>query len=316
MNELFGDYEGMEEWHSWGIDYEGEASMIPGVGGSFIYPGIDDFDASWTSQPFGSGSIGREASSLDGFAGYDLRGFSEPNRHHRTESLRHNETIPHTQDAWSTHVALPLTIHRHASARVGHPSTSAALSPPMPRLSSEWSPEYQLPEATCVAADPSASANLSYAPAEAHWSKAHVRSDPPLTDYGNGLMPRRRTRRSDDDEYTASWIRGDGNDRAGWCGICRSWHKLKNSAYWYHMHYFHGISCVTGKPFDKPLSWRQAQGSTGWEALCGGCNQWVSVGRADRATTPYYRHAYRCQIKDNPALTRSQSLAKSRSPGR
>ncbi|CAK1355291.1 unnamed protein product [Cercospora beticola] len=51
------------------------------------------------------------------------------------------------------------------------------------------------------------------------------------------LMPRRQSPRFAGDEYTARWVRGYGTDRAGWCGFCSSWHKLKDSAYWYHMHY-------------------------------------------------------------------------------
>ena len=53
--------------------------------------------------------------------------------------------------------------------------------------------------------------------------------------------------RFDGDLYTAEWIRGEGSDRAGWCGFCSSWHRMKDSAFWYHMHYSHGISYTTGK---------------------------------------------------------------------
>lgn len=38
--------------------------------------------------------------------------------------------------------------------------------------------------------------------------------------------------RFDGDLYTASWVRGEGAERAGWCGYCSSWLKLKDSAYW------------------------------------------------------------------------------------
>ena len=37
------------------------------------------------------------------------------------------------------------------------------------------------------------------------------------------------------DLYTATWVRGDGAEREGWCGYCSSWHRLKDSAYWVRM---------------------------------------------------------------------------------
>ncbi|PPJ51803.1 hypothetical protein CBER1_09439 [Cercospora berteroae] len=118
------------------------------------------------------------------------------------------------------------------------------------------------------------------------------------------LMPRRQSPRFAGDEYTARWVRGYGTDRAGWCGFCSSWHKLKDSAYWYHMHYSHGISCATGKPFEAPQARRNAEGAVGFEVLCGCCNQWVYVGRLDRWQTPYYRHAYKCQMKNRFGVDR------------
>ncbi|KAF2173132.1 hypothetical protein M409DRAFT_17079 [Zasmidium cellare ATCC 36951] len=131
----------------------------------------------------------------------------------------------------------------------------------------------------------------------------------------DGLVPRRQDPRFAGDEYTAKWVRGDRLDRAGWCSRCSTWHKLKDSAYWYHMHYSHGISCLTGKSFDLPAAWRSAQGSVGYEALCGGCKQWVVVGRAERWRTPYFRHAYKCQqVKNNPNLQRVPSRPKTGLP--
>ena len=39
--------------------------------------------------------------------------------------------------------------------------------------------------------------------------------------------------RSEGDLYTAPFIKGEGVERMGWCSFCSSWHKLKDSAYWY-----------------------------------------------------------------------------------
>ncbi|KAK0935720.1 hypothetical protein LTR29_012722 [Friedmanniomyces endolithicus] len=48
---------------------------------------------------------------------------------------------------------------------------------------------------------------------------------------------RSQSPRFEGDLYAALWVSGEGADRTGWCGYCSSWHKLKDSAYWYHMQY-------------------------------------------------------------------------------
>ncbi|KXT03889.1 hypothetical protein AC578_8946 [Pseudocercospora eumusae] len=139
-------------------------------------------------------------------------------------------------------------------------------------------------------------------------------SDPPVSTFQGEQRLKRQSPRFSGDQYTARWVRGEGIDRAGWCGVCSSWHRLKDSAYWYHMHYSHGISCATGKPFNDPDAWRHAHGAVGYEALCGGCCQWVYVGRSERWHTPYYRHAYKCLMRNKPLVDRSRSIGKSTSP--
>lgn len=59
--------------------------------------------------------------------------------------------------------------------------------------------------------------------------------DPPLIPYPYGGMPRQQSPRFDGDEYAASWVRGSGVERDAWCGFCPTWHRLKDSAYWYHV---------------------------------------------------------------------------------
>lgn len=61
------------------------------------------------------------------------------------------------------------------------------------------------------------------------------RFDPPLVPCVDGAMPRQQLPRFVGDEYAASWIRGTGVERVGWCGFCPTWHRLKDSAYWYHV---------------------------------------------------------------------------------
>lgn len=59
--------------------------------------------------------------------------------------------------------------------------------------------------------------------------------DPPMVPYHDGAMPRQQSPRFIGDKYAASWIRGVGVERVGWCGFCPTWHRLKDSAYWYHV---------------------------------------------------------------------------------
>ena len=123
------------------------------------------------------------------------------------------------------------------------------------------------------------------------------RANPPSTHDDTGQLLQKQTPKFAGDLYTALWIRGEGTERAGWCGFCCKWYKLKDSAYWYHLHYSHGISCATGQPLDRPreLRWRPA--TSGYEALCGNCAEWVSIGKGQKVCTTYFRHAYKCATK-------------------
>ncbi|GJJ76983.1 cell cycle checkpoint control protein RAD9A [Entomortierella parvispora] len=62
--------------------------------------------------------------------------------------------------------------------------------------------------------------------------------------------------RSDDDLYTPRWTKGTGREKVGLCPICMPerefWQKMKCSAYWYHLHYHHGISAQTGAAYPAP----------------------------------------------------------------
>ena len=113
------------------------------------------------------------------------------------------------------------------------------------------------------------------------------------------LHPRRQPTRFTGDLYTPPYVRGDGTTRAGWCTLCSSWHTLKDSAYWYHMHFAHGISCATGKSMPTPLRSRltagAARGVGDSEALCGCCGRWVLIVTGEKGKTAWWRHAYRCK---------------------
>lgn len=119
------------------------------------------------------------------------------------------------------------------------------------------------------------------------------------------LRPRQQNPRFEHDLYTPTWVRGHGNTRSGWCGYCASWHTLKDSAYWYHMHFAHGISCATGARLPGPCRFQATVGASrgvgDWEALCGECGRWVLVVAGEKGKTAWFRHAYKCNLKGTAA---------------
>lgn len=110
------------------------------------------------------------------------------------------------------------------------------------------------------------------------------------------MIPHEQELRFDGDLYTPRWVRGHGNKREGWCGICKPgrWLVLKNSAFWYDKSFTHGISAATGSPFQEPQETRRMDGNPDvWEGLCGSCNEWVALVSSKKKGTTWFRHAYK-----------------------
>ncbi len=110
------------------------------------------------------------------------------------------------------------------------------------------------------------------------------------------LIPHEQELRFEGDLYTPKWVRGHGNKREGWCGICKPgrWLVLKNSAYWYDKSFTHGISAATGSPFQEPQETRRMDGNPDvWEGLCGSCNDWIALVSSKKKGTTWFRHAYK-----------------------
>ncbi|KAI3400922.1 hypothetical protein diail_1129 [Diaporthe ilicicola] len=131
------------------------------------------------------------------------------------------------------------------------------------------------------------------------------------------LVPHEQELRFDGDLYTPKWVRGHGNKREGWCGICKPgrWLVLKNSAFWYDKSFTHGISAATGQPFNEPQETRRMDGNPDvWEGLCGSCNDWIALVSSKKKGTTWFRHAYKChthpKIKDAPKRRRESSHQK------
>lgn len=128
------------------------------------------------------------------------------------------------------------------------------------------------------------------------------------------LVPHEQELRFEGDLYTPKWVRGHGNKREGWCGICKPgrWLVLKNSAFWYDKSFTHGISAATGNPFQEPQETRRMDGNPDvWEGLCGSCNEWIALVSSKKKGTTWFRHAYKChthpKIKDAPKRRRESS---------
>ncbi len=113
------------------------------------------------------------------------------------------------------------------------------------------------------------------------------------------------------DLYTPAYVRNNGIEREGWCGICRPgrWLVLKNSAFWYDKSFKHGISAASGTRFQEPVEVRRTTGKVdgeregkgaeqgnGWEGLCGTCGVWITLSGGKRGGVPWFRHAYKVSL--------------------
>ena len=108
--------------------------------------------------------------------------------------------------------------------------------------------------------------------------------------------PRVQELRFEGDLYTPKYVRGHGNKREGWCGICKPgrWLDLKNSAFWYDKSFTHGISAATGSAFESPKETRRMKGNPDvWEGLCHNCHQWIALISSKKKRTTWFRHAYK-----------------------
>ncbi|RUS29605.1 hypothetical protein BC938DRAFT_480459 [Jimgerdemannia flammicorona] len=114
--------------------------------------------------------------------------------------------------------------------------------------------------------------------------------------------PRRQRLRYPGDKYTPIWVRYSGQLKEGFCDTCKpgKWLQLKNSAFWYHKQFIHGISSVSGREFVPPVERRWADQDV-MEGLCNQCLQWVPISNTKRKNTMlWYRHAHKCHVYHKP----------------
>jgi hypothetical protein len=115
------------------------------------------------------------------------------------------------------------------------------------------------------------------------------------------MIPRQEDPPSTTDLYKPRWVRGKGHDREGWCGRCEGgcWAKLKNSGFWYHRSYTHGISPNTGRAYPPPCQWRLSDGNPSrWEGLCDQCGEWLKVDTTKKGHNSWFRHVVKCHPKN------------------
>lgn len=112
------------------------------------------------------------------------------------------------------------------------------------------------------------------------------------------LKPLEQELRFEGDLYTPRFVRGRGNKREGWCGICKPgrWLVLKNSGYWYDKSFSHGIS-ATGTTFDGPSETRRMEGNPEvWEGLCRSCGEWIALISSKKKGIPWFRHTSKASL--------------------
>ncbi|KAF2738784.1 hypothetical protein EJ04DRAFT_26442 [Polyplosphaeria fusca] len=147
-------------------------------------------------------------------------------------------------------------------------------------------------------------------------------SNPPESDMNPSdpdLKPHEQDLRFGGDLYTPRWVRGHGNKREGWCGLCKPgrWLVLKNSAFWYDKSFTHGVSAATGAAFQGPQDTRRTEGNLDvWEGLCGSCGEWIPLVSSKKKGTTWFRHAYKChthpKVKDGPKRRRETNTVRAR----
>ncbi|KAF8978112.1 hypothetical protein BGZ52_006383 [Haplosporangium bisporale] len=115
---------------------------------------------------------------------------------------------------------------------------------------------------------------------------------------------RKQKLRFEGDQYTPQWVRNTGQAKEGFCDTCSpgKWLQLKNSAFWYHKQFYHGISSVSGKLFSNPVQTRQME-QDDVEGLCHQCNEWIAISNHKRQNSMlWYRHAHKCHIYHKPKI--------------
>ena len=103
-----------------------------------------------------------------------------------------------------------------------------------------------------------------------------------------------------DDLYTPKYTRFSGAQKEGYCDLCSpgKWLKMKNSTFWYHKQFFHGISHKTCTWFDSPSETRMNKDVP--EGKCHKCLEWIPLLKQKRknGNINWFHHAASCHFRD------------------
>ncbi|KAI5148777.1 hypothetical protein ENBRE01_0527 [Enteropsectra breve] len=95
--------------------------------------------------------------------------------------------------------------------------------------------------------------------------------------------------------YVPSATRGKGPTKEAFCRLCRGWFRMKNSSYWYHMNYIHGIN-KNGKRIPEPVlrkkhSALKENKDKKYEGFCKECGKWLVLGNTEKGIKfGWYKH--------------------------
>ena len=107
--------------------------------------------------------------------------------------------------------------------------------------------------------------------------------------------PQKQFPRFDGDLYWPPMIRGpEDSVQEGWCGMCPApgrWLPL-DGAFQDDKDFNHGVSAVTGKPFDEPKEVRRMKEDPSiWWGLCDTCGEWVELLGSNQETA-WFVHSF------------------------
>ncbi|GAA5902252.1 uncharacterized protein JCM6883_001346 [Sporobolomyces salmoneus] len=201
-------------------------------------------------------------------------------------------------------------------------------------------PDLEIPPLTPPATPLGLTSTKQLSPPPRSQSTSHFAPPPPANSTSSPqLRPRRQPLRCHNDEFTPSWVRGQGLEKEGYCSLCDDhegrgkWLSLKDGSFWYHRTFVHGISSISGQPFAKPIETRVVVNAdetlSALEGLCGTCSSWHSF-ETYRSTasdslassrTLWYRHAHSCHTQvpiprpvSTPMLKTSKPIVVSATP--
>ncbi|POW21587.1 hypothetical protein PSHT_02226 [Puccinia striiformis] len=142
-----------------------------------------------------------------------------------------------------------------------------------------------------------------------------------LDEAGEIMIPWRQDLRCDEDLYTPMWCRGQNDKKEGFCDMCEggSWFRLKNSAYWYHKQYFHGVSSTTGHYFYPPREIKRGFSTANRQqilGMCHECDEWVGfssiIGQGTVKKNQAHPQLRSEAAEEAPTLAPTGSTAKNR----